>query len=138
MAVIKRTPDIQTFKPRWPDLTSLPLDQLRLTYDRPSDTLFIDFYGEARPAASVPFDRGDRDYLYARVDPETDAVVGLQIEHFLSYAIEQHPELVDVLDTSPLVGIGRDDFEWITRSRSQRPQAANIAALLQDLLHPRG
>jgi hypothetical protein len=29
--------------------------------------------GEARPAAGVPLDQGDRDYVYARVDPETDA-----------------------------------------------------------------
>ena len=43
MAVIKRNPDVQMFKPRWPDLASLPLDQVRLTYDRPSDTLFVDF-----------------------------------------------------------------------------------------------
>ena len=42
--------------------------------------------GEARPAAGVPLDQGDRDYVYARVDPETDAD-GLQIEHFLSCAI---------------------------------------------------
>ena len=73
--MIQQNPNIQTFKPRWPDLMSLPLDQVRLTYDWPSDTLFVDFYGEARPAASVPLDRGDRDYIFARVDPETDAVV---------------------------------------------------------------
>jgi hypothetical protein len=138
VAVIKRNPDIQTFKPRWPDLTSLPLDQVRLTYDRPSDTFFVDFYGESRPAASVPLDRGDRDYLYARVDPETDAVVGLQIEHFLSYAIERHPELVDVLETSTLVGIGRDDLDRIARRHSGHPRAANIATLLEDLLRPSG
>ena len=91
MAVTKRNPSVQTFTPRWPDITSLPVEQVRFTYDRPTDTLFVDFYGEARPAASVPLDRRDRDYVYIRVDRETDAVVGLQIEHFLSYAIEQHP-----------------------------------------------
>jgi hypothetical protein len=47
--------------------------------------------GEARPVAGVRLDQGDRDYVYARVDPEADAVVGLQIEHFLSCAIAQHP-----------------------------------------------
>jgi hypothetical protein len=138
VAVIKRNPNIQTFKPRWPNLTSLQLHEVRLTYDRPSDTLFVDFYGEARPAASVPLDRGERDYLYARVDPQTEAVVGLQIEHFLSYAIEQHPELVDVLDTSTLVGIGRDDLTAISRCHSERPQAANIASLLVALGLPGG
>jgi hypothetical protein len=138
MAVIKRNPNTQTFKPMWPDLISLPLGQIRLTYDRPSDTLFVDFFGDARPAASIPLERGDRDYLYARVDPETDAVVGLQIEHFLSYAIEQHPELVDVLDTATLVGIGRDNLDLISCHHSKRPQAANFATLLEDLLRPSG
>ena len=138
MAVIKRDPNIQTFNLKWPNLTLLPADQIRLTYDRPSDTLFVDFYGEARPAASVTLDRGNRDYLYARVDPVTDAVVGLQIERFLSYAIRQHPELVDALDTSTLVGISRDDLDLISRHRSERPQAANVATLLEDVLRPSG
>ena len=138
MAVIKRDPNIQTFNLKWPNLTLLPVDQIRLTYDRPSDTLFVDFYGEARPAASVPLDRGNRDYLYARVDPVTDAVVGLQIERFLSYAIRQHPELVDALDTSTLVGISRDDLDLISRHRSERPQASNVATLLEDVLRPSG
>jgi hypothetical protein len=138
VAVIKRDPNIQTFNLKWPNLTLLPADQIRLTYDRPSDTLFVDFYGEARPAASVPLDRGNRDYLYARVDPVTDAVVGLQIERFLSYAIRQHPELVDALDTSTLVGISRDDLDLISRHRSERPQAANVATLLEDVLRPSG
>jgi hypothetical protein len=138
VAVIKRDPNIQTFNLKWPNLTLLPVDQIRLTYDRPSDTLFVDFYGEARPAASVPLDRGNRDYLYARVDPVTDAVVGLQIERFLSYAIRHHPELVDALDTSTLVGISRDDLDLICRHRSEHPQAANVATLLQDVLRPSG
>ena len=138
MAVIKRDPNIQTFNLKWPNLTLLPVDQIRLTYDRPSDTLFVDFYGEARPAASVPLDRGNRDYLYARVDPVTDAVVGLQIERFLSYAIRQHPELVDALDTSTLVGISRDDLDLISRHRSERPQASDVATLLEDVLRPSG
>jgi hypothetical protein len=29
--------------------------------------------GEARSVAGVRLDQGDRDYVYARVDPETDA-----------------------------------------------------------------
>lgn len=133
MAVTKRNPSVQTFTPSWPDLTSLPSDQVRLTYDRATDTLFVDFYGEARPAASIPLDRGDRDYVYARIDPETDAVVGLQIEHFLSYAIEQHPELDDALDAMTLVGIGRDDLNSITRCRSGDPREGSLATLMAAL-----
>ena len=119
---------------RWPDLKSLSFDQVRLTDDRPTDTLFVDFYGEARPAASVPLDRGDRDYLYARVDPKTAAAVGLQIEHFLSYAIEQHPELGIALDTSSRKGIDRDDLDRMTRGRPGRPEARDITALMETLV----
>jgi hypothetical protein len=133
VAVTKRNASVQTFKPKWPDLTSLQSEQVRLTYDRPTDTLFVDFYGEARPAASVPLDRGDRDYIYLRVDPDTDAVVGLQIKHFLSYAIEQHSEFGDALDAMTLVGITRDDLNRITRSHSGHPPARTIATLIKAL-----
>ncbi|MGH8574829.1 MAG: hypothetical protein ACREX8_20030 [Gammaproteobacteria bacterium] len=129
----KRNADIQTFKPKWPDFTLLPADQMRYTYDRPSDTLFVDFYGTARAAASVPLDRGDRDYLYLRVDPETDAVVGLQIEYFLSYVVEQHPDLAGALDVATLVDIGDDDLDRITRIRSGRAPGGDPATLIEEL-----
>ncbi len=132
MAVTKRDAKIQTFTPKWPDFTVLPADQVRFTYDRPTDTLFVDFYGQAHSAASVPLDRGDRDYLYVRVDPETDAVVGLQIEHFLSYAVAQHPEIVGALNIATLVGVDRDDLDRITRIRSGGATAGNPTALMEE------
>jgi len=109
MAVTDHERDVQILAPAWPDVASLIAERIRFTYDRPSDTLFVDFFGDARPAASDPLDLGDRDYFYLRVDVATDEVVGLQIEQFLSYAVVQHPELVDALVEAELVGIAADE-----------------------------
>ena len=81
--------------------------------------------GEARRAASVLLDRGNRDYSYARVDHEEDAVAGLQIEDFLSCAIEQHPELIDVLDTSTLASISRAVLNLISCRHPESPRRLN-------------
>ncbi|MGH2616748.1 MAG: hypothetical protein ACRDJC_16055 [Thermomicrobiales bacterium] len=129
----KRNANIQTFTPTWPDFASLSINQVRFTYDGPTDTLFVDFFGETRPAASVPLDRGDRDYLYMRVDPETDAIVGLQIEHFRSYAIGQHPDLAEALDIAQLVGIDRRVRDRILSSRSGRATGSVPGKLIDAL-----
>jgi hypothetical protein len=133
MAMTKRNAIPQAFKPTWPEPSSLSANQVRFTYDRPTDTLFVDFYGDARPAASVPLERGDRDYLFLRVDPETEEVVGLQIEHFLSYAVIQHPELAPALDVAALVDVGRDEVDRIARIRPGRRAPGNGVNLVEDL-----
>jgi hypothetical protein len=133
MAMTKRNAIPQAFNPTWPELSSLSANHIRFTYDRPTDTLFVDFYGDARPAASVALERGNRDYLFLRVDPETDAVVGLQIEHFLSYAVMQHPELALALDVASLVDVGRDDVDRIARIRSGRTAIGNAVTLIEVL-----
>jgi hypothetical protein len=134
MAVTNPHPDVQVFRPRWPDLVSLTPDRVRLTYDRPTDTLFVDFRGAAVPAASIPLDRGDRDYLFLRVDPATEEVVGLQIEHFLSYAILQHPELTDTLDAASLIGITRDEIDRIIPIRSGQRKPEEQTDVLESLM----
>ena len=106
---------------------------MRFTYDRSPDTLFVDVHGEALPAASIPLDRGDRDYLYLRIDPETDAVVGIQIEHFLSSAAHRHPELVGALELVNLVVIDREGLRQITYIVSARTEANRASILIADL-----
>ncbi len=99
MAVNTGGRDVRVFHPKMPDPATLPMGQARFTYDGPSDTLFIDFYGASLPAVSVvaPSKEGDRDYLYMRVDPETEQVVGAQVEAFLSYVVGLFPDLAAVL-----------------------------------------
>lgn len=94
--------DTRPFRPTWPAIERLPEQQIRFSYDRPTDTLFVDFYGRARPASSEPLDVGDRDYLFVRVDPLTQEVVGLQIEEFLAYAVDRHPAFVAALAIADL------------------------------------
>ena len=132
MAVTKRNANLQTFDPSWP--RALSADRVRFTYDRPTDTLFVDFYGEALPAASIPLDRGDRDYLFLRIDPETDTVVGLQVEYFLSYAVHRHPELMAAIDIATLVGMDRKDLRQIPNIDAKRTRTADATALLEDIL----
>ena len=123
MAVINREQDVQTFAPAWPDLATPRSEQLRFTYDWPSDTLFVDCFGEGRPAVSDPLDLGDRNYFYRRVDVQTNEVVGLQIEHFLSSAVLQHPALVDALAEAELVGIAPEEAARVRQRVRPGPNA---------------
>jgi hypothetical protein len=135
MAMTKNIPDIQTFAPRWPDAAARPAEQVALTYDGPSDTLFVDFYGTARPAASVALELGDRDYYYLRVDAETDKVVGLQIESFLSYAVQRHPRLVEALDFANLKYIDPEVETNLTkRLGDANHRRADRAAVIDELV----
>ncbi len=72
-------------------------DPLRASYDGPSDTMYLDFFGKGRPAASIPIEHGDRDFFYVRVDPSSSEIVGVQIEDFLAYAVEVEPWLLPIL-----------------------------------------
>jgi hypothetical protein len=99
MAVTDREPDIMTLMPTWPDLVDVLREELfRFIYDAPSDTMFIPFYDRTGSAASVPVDQGEMDYVFLRVNVETQEVIGFQVEHFLSYAVGQMPELINALE----------------------------------------
>ncbi len=109
--------------PRLPDIATLPQGGLRFIYDEPTDTLSVDFFGRALPAVSVAVDRGDRDSLYLRVDPETGRVVGLQIEAFLSYAAVQDPPLMAALTVAELRGV--DELAALNLRREARLAAVS-------------
>ena len=108
------------FDPRIPDLKDLRADLLRFVYERATDTMFVDFYGQARPASSEPLDTGDRDYIFVRVDPKTGEVVGLQIEDFLAYAVEQNPVFTELLGLAELRGVDESEAGELRR-RAGRP-----------------
>jgi len=108
-------------------------ERFRVTYDGPSDTLFLDFFGKGQPAASIPLDRGDRDYLYARVDPNTGQIVGVQIEEFLSYAVEVDPELLGAVSLAEFRGVA-PEAEADLKRRSVRSATDRRDADAQSLL----
>lgn len=134
MALTNRKPNFQHLQAQLPEATSLSPERVRFSYDRPTDTLFVDFMGEAVAAASMPLDRGDRDFLFLRVDPETEEVVGLQIEHFLSYAVVQHPELLAALATAALIGITREEINQLVPTRQGQLKQQTQADVLESLM----
>lgn len=96
MAVSRRDP-LRTFRPRWPERGGVDSERVVFTYDRPSDTLFVDFTGTARPAVSVPIDSDFAEVdIYLRVDPISEEVVGLQIEGVVA-AVDRPTWLGDAL-----------------------------------------
>ena len=72
---------LRIFRPKWPSRRAIDPGRVAFTYDRLSDTLFVDLFGRAMPAVSVPaeLDQDDVD-VYLRVDAATEEVIGLQIE----------------------------------------------------------
>jgi hypothetical protein len=126
--------EARPFDPKWPEIESLPKGQVRFTYDGRLDTLFVNFYGKARPAASEPLDVGERDYLFVRVDPLSQEVVGLQIEDFLSYAVGLYPGWVEAIEIADLRGyddIAAANLRRWARAKSQGQTDAY--ALISDI-----
>lgn len=135
MSVTDGEPDVMAFALKWPDLSDvLTQGHVRFLYDAPSDTMFIPFYVPAGPAVSVPVDRGDIDYVFLRVDVETQEVVGFQVEHVLSYAVGQMPDLIYALDLAELHDIRREEVNEITRRlQLEHAEPADAAAVLRGL-----
>lgn len=84
---------LRRFDPIWPDFDEVGPGELTSEYDRIADTLVVRFSGLDRPTVGVVFG----DYELLRVDPVTEEVVGVELEHFVTAAIYVHPEFLDVL-----------------------------------------
>ncbi len=109
MAMTGSRREARVFRPKLPEMDKSLIQQTRFTYDGPSDTLFMDFYGDSRPAVNVAVRDGDRDYLYLRVDPDTEQVVGVQLEAFLGYAIDLHPDVQALLAVADLYDVPNEE-----------------------------
>ena len=114
----------RAFEPRLPDLKDLRMDRLRCVYERAIDTMFVDFYGRPRPASSEPLDTGDRDYIFVRIDPKPEEVVGLQIEDFLSYAVVRNPVFLELLGIAELRGVGEPEASELRHRGLMQSRAA--------------
>jgi hypothetical protein len=84
----------RVIRPRLPSVAEVDWHACSFDYDRLSDTLYWDFSGESRAAISVPVD----DHLLFSVDPETEEVVGFQVDGFLAAAVYAFPPLLDLAD----------------------------------------
>ena len=127
---------LRTFRPRWPDPADVDAETVAFAYWAEIDTLMVDFAGSPLPAVAVPLDLGDgdRDYLFLKLDPATEAVVGLQVEDFLRYAARLHPHLLDALDLAELHGITPAEVaEARRRLAPATRKRATVAALFEEL-----
>lgn len=125
MAVTKT----RTFDPKLPRLSQLDSDRIAFDYERPSDTLFVYFAGRPPPAISVVV----TDELLYLVDPETEQVVGLQIEAFLTRVVDRFPALRDVAEFIGLTPVaGARDRDQLTPSDRKRAAVASILSLIAD------
>ncbi len=80
----------RVFHPKLP--VQVDLSSLNFAYDRLSDTLLVTFGdGTLRPGVSIPLS----DFEYLRVDTETEAIIGVQIEDFLDYAVYENGSYLD-------------------------------------------
>lgn len=101
-------------------------------YDRIADTLVVGLCGLDRPTVGIVF--GDYDLL--RVDPATDEVVGVEVEHFVKAAIYAHPEFLDVLQD--IAGLTPKEVATIWRKVGKNREAhagAGGAAAARRLLN---
>jgi hypothetical protein len=94
-------------------------------FDRRSDTLLIHLFGRGRESISVPVS----DYLYVMVDPKTEVINGFHIEGFLSQAVKDIPDAIDLLDYAELRGITPAEVRELRREAlGERHIRANLLA----------
>ena len=99
----------QTFAIAPPKLDQLDARSVDVSYDAPSDTLLVHLFGREAPSVAVY----DGDYWFWLVNPDTEEVVGVQVEEFLSSAVVDHPYLVQALEFAELRGLTMDNVQTI-------------------------
>jgi hypothetical protein len=104
-------------KPRRPDLDPASFS---LHYDRDSDTLIFSLYSAGRAGISIPASG----YEYLRIDPITEDTIGLQIEDFLSHAVFEKAEYLELAE---LAGIDAEELATIREMIEQRRRAMDPA-----------
>ena len=112
--------DLRAIHPRMPSIADLDWTKFAFAYDRPSDTFYWDFYGEPRAAVSVPVS----DHVLYSVDPETEEVVGYQIDGFLACAVYEMPLFLEIAD---LIGLEPAEVEAIRAKL--KPEARERSAM---------
>jgi hypothetical protein len=117
-------------------LSGVDWHRVVISYDRASDTLMVHLYGRGRPAVSVPIPGPvERDVVFLRIDPETDELVGVQIEDFLNLYARDNPDALNLLEGPvDLRGITPADLARI-RASIGRPTrgAATAESLIREL-----
>lgn len=90
-------PTLRTFAPRWP-ARGIDLDSAWVDHDRNADELLVYFSGRPVAAVTVPIDDATADHVSLLVDPETEAVVGLQVDAFEVHSGAAHSAWAPLAD----------------------------------------
>jgi hypothetical protein len=107
-----------------PRRSDIDADSVRFDYDHVSDTLMVHLHGDPRPAYSLDID----DFKYLCIDLETNTVVGIQVEAFLSKAINADPRY---LLWAMAAGLPRDEIvRALERERPSDLRQSAIALVL--------
>lgn len=104
-------------------------DRLALTYNPRSDTLLIHLYGKGRPAVTVEAKDG---YLAARVDAETEEVIGFQIDAYLTRAVYEYPPLLEIASSAGIEGSRIEEIR--ARIAPKKAKQAVVSSLLESFL----
>ena len=86
----------RSFFPRWP-ARGIDLGGVWIDYYQGADELML-YFKRPVPAIDIPIDTPDRDYVYLRVDEETEEVVGVSVETFKLWATSVHPHWAPLAD----------------------------------------
>jgi hypothetical protein len=102
------------------------MTKVTFDFDRRADILSVYLYGEPRPSIEYVLD----DHILLSLDPETEEVVGLQLDGFLAHAIYEFPAFLEIAD---LIGLTNEE---VARVRGRiNPEARKRAALESFLGH---
>jgi hypothetical protein len=74
-----------------PSLDEIDRQMVRIDYDPLDDSLWVGLTSEPRPTYNVSV---DEDMMY-QVDPDTNEVIGLEIEHFLYRLLHRPPDYAE-------------------------------------------
>jgi hypothetical protein len=81
------------FKLRFNVFKGATLEASTFAYDAFADTMVFGFTSDPRPTVGVALG----DFMVLRVDPTSEEVVGMEVEHFVKAAVYQYPVLFAAL-----------------------------------------
>lgn len=116
---------MRSLNPKYPRFGDLDQERFSLDFDRLSDTLYWDFYGGSPSAVSYPLSS----HVLLSVDPETEDVVGLQFDAFLTSVVYEVPDFLDLAD---LIGLTSEEVEEV---RARISPGARRQAALRSILN---
>lgn len=120
-------PDAGWPTPILPRFDEIDPSKVLVRYDDNTDTMHVHFSGRPQPAVIVAV----TDCVNLRVNVELHQVVGLQIDDYLSYAIQQIPVLIGLAE---LAGIESSTVEAARQTIPvERKRESALRAILNDI-----